>query len=195
MPEVSTDRAWPEDTPPAEPQAPARIGWWWLGFVGIAGLVGLSVAMAVPFSAHSTLMDRVTGQTCEQQKVMFGDGVYRNTRDTALSRWLEGRDPGYQPRWARVSIRRHNVFGGLVSLEDRPLPVIAGLQSPRAGWASPLEVFVGQADEAAIARFVSAMQNQDLLAREAAVREVMAGLAPGAATPGPGLGDPGEPRM
>ena len=180
-----------EDSPAADsfdsgpPVTPGRIGWWWLGFAGIAGLVGVTVALAVPFTATRTLMDPVTGATCEQQNVMFGGGVYRNTQATALSRWLEHREPAYEPAWAGVSLRRRNVFGGLVSFRDDPVPAIAALKaspdlkaSPAlkaslVGWATPLEVFVESASDERILAFVRAMRHGSKAERAEAVDGVL----------------------
>ena len=181
-----------EDSPAADsfdsgpPVTPERIGWWWLGFVGIAGLMGLTVALAVPFTATRTLMDPVTGATCEQQNVMFGGGVYRNTQATALSRWLEHREPAYEPAWAGVSLRRRNVFGGLVSFRDDPVPAIAALKASPVGWATPLEVFVESASDERILAFVRAMRHGSKAERAGAVDGVLERLrSPGSASDQP----------
>lgn len=169
MPEAPPDNALPDRAPP---DAPARIGWWWLGFVGLVGLVGVTVALAVPFSTTTTLMDPVTGATCERKSVVWGGGVDGQVEPTALSRWLADRDLGYEPAWAGVSLRRRNVFGGLVSFRDDPAPAIAALKASLQGWASPLEVFVESASEDRLLGFVQAMMSGGEAERSEAVQAV-----------------------
>ena len=154
--------------------------------------MGLTVALALPFTATRMLMDPVTGATCEQQNVMFGGGVYRNTQATALSRWLEHREPVYEPAWAGVSLRRRNVFGGLVSFRDDPVPAIAALKASPAlkaslvGWATPLEVFVESASDERILAFVRAMRHGSKAERAEAVDGVLERLrSPGSASDQP----------
>ncbi len=169
MHEVSADNSRLRDR---ERSGQPRVRWWWLAFVGIAGLVLLAGVLAVPFTSTIRRMDPVTGATAEQRNVMFGGGVYRKKEPTALSRWLAEHDPVYRPSWVSVSVRRRNVFGGLVSFYDDPPPAVAALNASPPGWASPLEVFVGSASEGRIREFVAIMRRGGEAERFAAVKAV-----------------------
>lgn len=131
----------------------------------LAALLVLVAASFVPVSTETCRVDPVSGS---YRRDVTWLGIIHTTPDdhrSSLAKWIELHEGAYAPTWKPLSSHTYSLYGESLMCGASPSPAICSVIGP----GGVLDMFVANADDAAIGDFVNVMRNGTDEERDAAI--------------------------